>query len=192
MGTPGGAGYCGCHGRSHALRERAHGALPIFDFRVKTILENDDVGRYVTVCLVERNSRRSEWPFELAGLTALGTVHDEHTEIDKSAVHSGTCRGSPSAKRKRYRTDIGQLHMTLLGAGNFTFYVSFSLASSRPGKEKTLPVKLWDSILFEITPILPAITAIVVAIPILMVAVLALLQRQMHADAALRRAQSKT
>jgi hypothetical protein len=50
---------------------------------------------------------------------------------------------------------------------------------------------LWHSILFEITPILPAITTKLQS-PILMVAILALLQRQMHADAALRRAQSKT
>jgi putative spermidine/putrescine transport system permease protein len=80
-----------------------------------------------------------------------------------------------------FRITVPQLRITLFGAGILAFHVSFDevvLALFLTGaRNKTLPVKLWDSILFEVTPILPAISTVVIAIPILFVAAIAVLRR---------------
>jgi ABC-type spermidine/putrescine transport system permease subunit II len=45
-------------------------------------------------------------------------------------------------------------------------------------RTKTLPVKLWDSILFEVSPLLPAISTLVILIPLLIFAPVIWLQRR--------------
>ena len=42
---------------------------------------------------------------------------------------------------------------------------------------KTLPVKIWDAILYEITPILPAISALIILATLLLLAPLLLIRR---------------
>ena len=69
-----------------------------------------------------------------------------------------------------------QIFVSMAAAGILAFHVSFDevvLALFLTGvRTKTLPVKLWDSILFEITPILPAISTVVILLPITLVAIL--------------------
>jgi len=43
-------------------------------------------------------------------------------------------------------------------------------------------VKLWDSILFEVSPLLPAISALVILVPLFIVAPVIWLQRRSQAN----------
>jgi ABC-type spermidine/putrescine transport system permease subunit II len=69
-----------------------------------------------------------------------------------------------------------QILVSIAAAALLAFHVSFDevvLALFLTGvRTKTLPVKLWDSILFEISPILPAISTLVIMLPVVMLAVL--------------------
>ncbi len=75
---------------------------------------------------------------------------------------------------------IPQIKTALIGAGMLAFHASFDevvLALFLSGaRNKTLPVKLWDTILFEVTPILPAISVLVLSIPMLGILLLLLLR----------------
>ncbi|MCC7274606.1 MAG: ABC transporter permease [Alphaproteobacteria bacterium] len=77
---------------------------------------------------------------------------------------------------------LPQLRLALIGAGVLAFHVSFDevvLALFLSGaRTKTLPVKLWDSILFEVSPLLPAISALVILIPLVVIAPVMWLQRR--------------
>jgi putative spermidine/putrescine transport system permease protein len=44
-------------------------------------------------------------------------------------------------------------------------------------RSKTLPVKVWDAILYEITPILPAISAVIIVASVLLLTPLLLARR---------------
>lgn len=69
-----------------------------------------------------------------------------------------------------------QIAMSIGAASILAFHVSFDevvLSLFLTGaRTKTLPVKLWDSILFEVSPILPAISTVVLFLPILMLGIL--------------------
>jgi ABC-type spermidine/putrescine transport system permease subunit II len=69
-----------------------------------------------------------------------------------------------------------QILVSIAAAALLAFHVSFDevvLALFLTGvRTKTLPVKLWDSILFEISPILPAISTLVIMLPVVMLVVL--------------------
>jgi len=69
-----------------------------------------------------------------------------------------------------------QILVSMAAAALLAFHVSFDevvLALFLTGvRTKTLPVKLWDSILFEISPILPAISTLVIMLPVMMLVVL--------------------
>lgn len=77
---------------------------------------------------------------------------------------------------------LPQIRMALIGAGVLAFHVSFDevvLALFLSGaRTKTLPVKLWDSILFEVSPMLPAISTLVIVIPLVLVLPVLWLQRR--------------
>ena len=77
---------------------------------------------------------------------------------------------------------LPQLRLAMIGAGVLAFHVSFDevvLSLFLSGaRNKTLPVKLWDSILFEVSPLLPAISALVILIPLVVVAPVMWLQRR--------------
>jgi ABC-type spermidine/putrescine transport system permease subunit II len=80
------------------------------------------------------------------------------------------------------RITLPQLRLALIGAGVLAFHISFDevvLALFLSGaRNKTLPVKLWDSILFEVSPVLPAISVVVILIPIVIATPMVLLQRR--------------
>ena len=45
-------------------------------------------------------------------------------------------------------------------------------------RSKTLPVKVWDAILYEITPILPAISTVIIVASVLLLTPLLLYRRR--------------
>lgn len=69
------------------------------------------------------------------------------------------------------RAILPQMGTALVGAAAFAFHVSFDevvIALFLSGaRNKTLPVKLWDAIQFEVTPLLPAISTLVILVPVL-------------------------
>lgn len=72
--------------------------------------------------------------------------------------------------RTFWRVTLPQMGTAVVGSALLAFHVSFDevvLSLFLSGaRNKTLPVRLWDSILFEVTPILPAISTIVLLVPI--------------------------
>ena len=66
-----------------------------------------------------------------------------------------------------------QMALAIVSGAVLAFHVSFDevvLALFLSGvRSKTLPVKLWDSILFEVSPMLPAVSTLVLAIPLAVV-----------------------
>jgi putative spermidine/putrescine transport system permease protein len=107
-------------------------------------------------------------------------VRSRLQSLDPDLALASQSLGASPAKTF-FQITMPQLRFTVLGAAVLAFHVSFDevvLALFLTGtRTKTLPVKLWDSILFEITPILPAISTVVVAIPILFLAALGLWRR---------------
>jgi ABC-type spermidine/putrescine transport system permease subunit II len=80
------------------------------------------------------------------------------------------------------RITLPQIRLAVLGGALFAFNVSFdevvvTLFISGV-RSKTLPVKVWDAIAYEITPILPAISTLIIATSILMLTPLLLYRRR--------------
>jgi ABC-type spermidine/putrescine transport system permease subunit II len=71
------------------------------------------------------------------------------------------------------RVIVPQIGTAIAGSALLAFHASFDevvLALFLSGaRNKTLPVKLWDAILFEVSPILPAISTVVILIPLLVI-----------------------
>jgi ABC-type spermidine/putrescine transport system permease subunit II len=87
--------------------------------------------------------------------------------------------GSPP--RTFFRVTFPQIRLAVLGSALFSFNVSFdevvvTLFISGV-RSKTLPVKVWDAILYEITPILPAISAVIIVASVLLLTPLLLARR---------------
>jgi putative spermidine/putrescine transport system permease protein len=83
--------------------------------------------------------------------------------------------------RTFFRVTFPQIRLAVLGSALFSFNVSFdevvvTLFISGV-RSKTLPVKVWDAILYEITPILPAISAVVIVASVLLLTPLLLARR---------------
>lgn len=74
--------------------------------------------------------------------------------------------------RTFWRVTFRQILPAVLGGALFSFQLSFDetiVALFISGTTaKTLPVKIWDSIFFEVSPILPAISVIITLLPILL------------------------
>jgi putative spermidine/putrescine transport system permease protein len=76
---------------------------------------------------------------------------------------------------------LPQIRLAVLGSALFAFNVSFdevvvTLFISGV-RTKTLPVKVWDAILYEITPILPAISTVIIVASVLLLTPLLLARR---------------
>jgi ABC-type spermidine/putrescine transport system permease subunit II len=79
------------------------------------------------------------------------------------------------------RVTLPQIRLAVLGSALFAFNVSFdevvvTLFISGV-RTKTLPVKVWDAILYEITPILPAISTVIIVASVLLLTPLLLARR---------------
>jgi putative spermidine/putrescine transport system permease protein len=108
-------------------------------------------------------------------------VRSRLQSIDPDLALASASLGANPA-RTFFRIIAPQLALTFVGAGILAFHVSFDevvLALFLTGaRNKTLPVKLWESILFEVTPILPAISTLVLVVPIVVVAAVVLLRKR--------------
>ncbi len=85
--------------------------------------------------------------------------------LDRSLVEASQGLGAGPV-RTFVRVTLPHIRLAIFGAALFAFNVSFDevvvtlfLSGVRT---KTLPVKVWDAILYEITPILPAISALII------------------------------
>ncbi|MCC7271384.1 MAG: ABC transporter permease [Alphaproteobacteria bacterium] len=81
-----------------------------------------------------------------------------------------------------FRITLPQIRLAILGGALFAFNVSFdevvvTLFVSGV-RSKTLPVKVWDAIQHEITPILPAISVLVIAVTLLVLVPALLIRRR--------------
>lgn len=84
--------------------------------------------------------------------------------------------------RTFFRITFPQIRLAVFGAALFAFNVSFDevvvtlfLSGVRT---KTLPVKVWDAILYEITPILPAISTLIILVSLLVLAPILFVSRR--------------
>jgi ABC-type spermidine/putrescine transport system permease subunit II len=85
--------------------------------------------------------------------------------LDRSLVEASQGLGAGPV-RTFFRVTFPHIRLAVSGAALFAFNVSFDevvvtlfLSGVRT---KTLPVKVWDAILYEITPILPAISTLII------------------------------
>ncbi len=80
-----------------------------------------------------------------------------------------------------WRVTLPQISTALVGSALLAFHVSFDeviLSLFLSGaRNKTLPVRLWDGILFEVTPLLPAISTVVLIVPVMGTLILFLFRR---------------
>jgi putative spermidine/putrescine transport system permease protein len=81
-----------------------------------------------------------------------------------------------------FRIVLPQIRMAVLGGAFFAFNISFDevvVTLFISGiRSKTLPVKVWDALQYEITPILPAISVIVILMTLLLLAPLLVIRRR--------------
>lgn len=81
-----------------------------------------------------------------------------------------------------FRVVLPQIRMSVLGSALFAFNISFDevvVTLFISGiRSKTLTVKVWDAIQYEITPILPAISALVIVATLLLLVPLLLIGRR--------------
>ncbi len=84
--------------------------------------------------------------------------------------------------RTFFRITFPQIRLAVFGGALFAFNVSFDevvVTLFISGVyTKTLPVKVWDAILYEITPILPAISTLIIVASVLMLTPLLLYRRR--------------
>ncbi len=101
--------------------------------------------------------------------------------FDRSLEEASRSLGAGSI-RTFFRITFPQIRLAVFGGALFAFNVSFdevvvTLFISGV-HSKTLPVKVWDAILYEITPILPAISTIIIVASILLLTPLLLYRRR--------------
>ena len=77
-----------------------------------------------------------------------------------------------SSIRTFLRVTLPQISMGVMGGAVFAFHYSFDevvIALFLSGaRTKTLPVKIWDGIFYEVSPILPAISTILIVAPLVL------------------------
>jgi len=84
--------------------------------------------------------------------------------------------------RTFFRITVPHIRLAVFGGALFAFNVSFDevvVTLFISGVHtKTLPVKVWDAILYEISPILPAISTLIIAVSLLLLTPLLLHRRR--------------
>jgi putative spermidine/putrescine transport system permease protein len=82
-----------------------------------------------------------------------------------------------------FRIVLPQIRMALLGGALFAFNISFDevvvTLFISGARAETLPVKIWNAIQFEVTPILPAISVLVLASTILLLSLVLVVDRRL-------------
>lgn len=101
--------------------------------------------------------------------------------LDRRLLDASRSLGAGPATTFR-RVTFPHIRLAVFGSALFAFHVSFDevvVTLFISGVHtKTLPVKVWDAILFEITPILPAISTVIIVSSALLLTPLLLLGRR--------------
>ena len=101
--------------------------------------------------------------------------------FDRSLEEASGSLGA-GAVRTFFRITFPQIRLAVFGGALFAFNVSFDevvVTLFISGVHtKTLPVKVWDAILYEISPILPAISTLIIGVSILLLTPLLLHRRR--------------
>ncbi|MBI1894835.1 MAG: ABC transporter permease [Candidatus Rokubacteria bacterium] len=105
------------------------------------------------------------FPFVVVLVTSALYSFDRSLEEASKSLGAGPIRTF-------FRITFPHIRLAVFGGALFAFNVSFdevvvTLFISGV-RTKTLPVKVWDAILYEITPILPAISALIIVASLLM------------------------
>ncbi|WP_428245411.1 ABC transporter permease [Ferrovibrio sp.] len=102
--------------------------------------------------------------------------------LDRSLVEASRSLGAGPVTTF-FRIILPQIRLSLIGSALFAFNISFdevvvTLFISGV-RSKTLPVKVWDAIQYEITPILPAISTLVILTTLALLLPLLLLRQRL-------------
>jgi putative spermidine/putrescine transport system permease protein len=97
--------------------------------------------------------------------------------FDRSLEEASKSLGA-SALRSFFRVTLPHIRLAVVGSALFSFNISFDevvvTLFISGARTKTLPVKVWDAIVYEVTPILPAICTLVILVTMAMLLPLAL------------------
>lgn len=105
--------------------------------------------------------------------------------LDRSLVEASRSLGAGPVTTF-FRIILPQIRLSLIGSALFAFNISFdevvvTLFISGV-RSKTLPVKVWDAIQYEITPILPAISTLVILATLALLLPLLLLRQRLDSS----------
>ena len=115
------------------------------------------------------------FPFVVVLVTSALDGFDRSLEEASQSLGAGPIRTF-------FRITFPQIRLAVFGGALFAFNVSFdevvvTLFISGV-RSKTLPVKVWDAIMYEITPILPAISTLIILVSVLLLTPLLLYRRR--------------
>jgi putative spermidine/putrescine transport system permease protein len=114
-------------------------------------------------------------PFVVVLVTSALDGFDRSLEEASQSLGAGPIRTF-------FRVTFPQIRLAVFGGALFAFNVSFdevvvTLFISGV-RSKTLPVKVWDAIMYEITPILPAISTLIILVSVVLLTPLLLYRRR--------------
>jgi ABC-type spermidine/putrescine transport system permease subunit II len=115
------------------------------------------------------------FPFVVVLVTSALDGFDHSLEEASQSLGAGPIRTF-------FRVTFPQIRLAVFGGALFAFNVSFdevvvTLFISGV-RSKTLPVKVWDAIMYEITPILPAISTLIILVSVALLTPLLLYRRR--------------
>jgi putative spermidine/putrescine transport system permease protein len=115
------------------------------------------------------------FPFVVVLVTSALDGFDRSLEEASKSLGAGPIRTF-------FRVTFPQIRLAVFGGALFAFNVSFdevvvTLFISGV-RSKTLPVKVWDAINYEITPILPAISTLIILVSVVLLTPLLLYRRR--------------
>ena len=115
------------------------------------------------------------FPFVVVLVTSALDGFDRSLEEASQSLGAGPMRTF-------FRVTFPQIRLAVFGGALFAFNVSFdevvvTLFISGV-RSKTLPVKVWDAIMYEITPILPAISTLIILVSVALLTPLLLYRRR--------------
>ena len=115
------------------------------------------------------------FPFVVVLVTSALDGFDRSLEEASQSLGAGPIRTF-------FRVTFPQIRLAVFGGALFAFNVSFdevvvTLFISGV-RSKTLPVKVWDAIMYEITPILPAISTLIILVSVVLLTPLLLYRRR--------------
>lgn len=178
LGTLAALGLRRLRGRARPLLEAAlisPRIVPSIVFAVASYFVFSQVGLVGTIAALILAHSVLAFPFVvvLVGSALYG--------VDPALEEASQSLGA-SPRRTFFRVTFPQIRLAVLGSALFSFNVSFdevvvTLFISGV-RTKTLPVKVWDAIMYEITPILPAISTLIIVASVALLTPMLLYRRR--------------